>query len=75
MIQVEAFWVMAPRSVVVGYERFTGPCCLHLQGEDPEELDLKNTATFLAANGTRLSCWFDYTGRSKHKEHNTTQHE
>jgi hypothetical protein len=29
-IQVEVFWVVTPCSVVVGYQRFRGPCCLHL---------------------------------------------
>jgi hypothetical protein len=33
MMQVEVFWVVTPYSVVVGYQRFRGPCCLHLQGE------------------------------------------
>jgi len=27
--QVEIFWVVTPRSIVVGYRRFGGPCCLH----------------------------------------------
>jgi hypothetical protein len=31
-IQV-AFWVVTPCSVVVGYQRFGGPYCLHLQGD------------------------------------------
>jgi len=30
--QVEDFWVMTPCSVVVGDQRFRGPCCLQLQG-------------------------------------------
>jgi hypothetical protein len=29
----EVFRVVIPCSVVVGYQRFRGPCCLHLQGE------------------------------------------
>jgi hypothetical protein len=33
-IQVEVFWVVTPCSAVVGYHRFGGPCCLHLQGSD-----------------------------------------
>jgi hypothetical protein len=33
-IQVEFFWFVTPCSVVVGYQRFGGFCCLHLQGED-----------------------------------------
>jgi hypothetical protein len=32
-ILVEVFWVVTPCSVVVGYQRFGGPFCLHLQGE------------------------------------------
>jgi len=31
--QVEVFWVVTPCGVVVGYQRFGGPCCLHFQGE------------------------------------------
>jgi hypothetical protein len=30
-IPVEAFWVVTLCSVVAGYQRFEGPCCLHLQ--------------------------------------------
>jgi len=33
MFQVEVFWVVTPCSEVVGYQRFRGPCCIHLQGE------------------------------------------
>jgi len=32
-IQVNIFWVITPCSFVVGYQRFGGLCCLHLQGE------------------------------------------
>jgi hypothetical protein len=32
-IQVEVLWVVTPCSVVVGYQSFSDPCCLHLQGE------------------------------------------
>jgi hypothetical protein len=28
-----AFWVVIQHSVAVGYQRFRGTCCLHLQGE------------------------------------------
>jgi hypothetical protein len=34
-IQVEVLWVVTSCSVEVGYQRFGGPCCHHLQGEDP----------------------------------------
>jgi hypothetical protein len=30
ILQVEVFLIVTPRSVVVGYQRFGGPCCLHL---------------------------------------------
>jgi len=30
---VEVFWVVTSRSVVLACQRFGGPCCLHLQGE------------------------------------------
>jgi hypothetical protein len=33
MFHGEVFCVMTPCSVVVGYQRFRGPCCLHLQVE------------------------------------------
>jgi hypothetical protein len=33
MFQVDVFWVVTPCSVVSGYQRFRGPCCLHFQGE------------------------------------------
>jgi len=33
-IQIEVFWVVTPCSDVVRCQRFGGPCCLHLQGED-----------------------------------------
>jgi hypothetical protein len=34
MSRVEVFWVVTPCSVVVGYHRFRGPCCLHLRNVD-----------------------------------------
>jgi len=33
MFQVEFLWIVTPCNVVVGYRRFGGPCCFHLQGE------------------------------------------
>jgi len=30
MFQVEVFWVVTPCNVVVGYQRFRGPCCFCL---------------------------------------------
>jgi hypothetical protein len=56
MFQVELFWVVTPCSVVIGYQRFRGPCFLHLQGEvsyhntterhNPEGLDFSFTRSF-----------------------------
>jgi hypothetical protein len=31
MFQVEIFWVVTPCCVVVGYQDFGEPCCLHLE--------------------------------------------
>jgi len=39
ILQVEV-WVVMPCSVGVGYRRFIGTCCLHLQGEDGGSMDL-----------------------------------
>jgi hypothetical protein len=33
IFQVEVFWIVTPCSVMVGYRRCRGPCCLHLQDE------------------------------------------
>jgi len=41
-VQVKIFWVVTPCGVVVGYQRFGGPLCLHLQGEDGGSVDLWN---------------------------------
>jgi hypothetical protein len=31
--QIDVFWVVTPCSVMVGYNRFGGPCCIYLQVE------------------------------------------
>jgi hypothetical protein len=31
------FWVVAPCSLVEFYQRFRGPCCLHHQGDQPDD--------------------------------------
>jgi len=31
-IEVDVFWVVTLCSIVVGYQSFKGPCCLHLHG-------------------------------------------
>jgi len=32
-IHFQVFWVVTLRSVVIGYQRFGAPCCLHLQAQ------------------------------------------
>jgi hypothetical protein len=39
LIQVE-FWVVTLCSDKVGYQRFRGPCCLHIQSEVRGSIDL-----------------------------------
>jgi hypothetical protein len=39
-VQVEVFWVVTPYSVVIGYHRFRGQCCLHIHPEDGGSIDL-----------------------------------
>jgi len=43
MFHVEVFWIVTPCSIVVGYQRFRGPCCLHPQGS----MDLWNVGILL----------------------------
>jgi hypothetical protein len=44
--QVDVFWIVTPCSVVVGYQRFRGPCCLHFQCE----VQTSNLITMYARN-------------------------
>jgi hypothetical protein len=53
MFHVEVFWVVMPCSDVVAEQRFGGPCCLHLQGHNPEDLGLKLFYTLF-----RTTCYF-----------------
>jgi len=61
-IQVEVFWVVTPGSVMVGYWRFGGSCCLHFQGEE-----VKNGGNMILRNVGILS--HHYTAS---KQHNST---
>jgi hypothetical protein len=71
MRQVEVFWAVTSCSVVVGYHRFGGPCCLHLQvryhnttpRRNPEELDQKLWTFTFVANDVQCASW---TRRSSH---------
>jgi hypothetical protein len=42
------FWVMTPRSDVLGYQRFGGPCCPHFQGEEGRSILLRTEHPRLA---------------------------
>jgi hypothetical protein len=44
-IQLEVFWVVTPCSVVLGKQRFRGPCRLHLQDEDGGGMVPRNVGT------------------------------
>jgi hypothetical protein len=37
-MKIAVFWVVAPCSLVEVYQRSTGPCCLHHQGDRPTSL-------------------------------------
>jgi hypothetical protein len=39
-VQVMVLWVFIPCNVVVGYQQFGGPFCLHLQGEAKEGMEV-----------------------------------
>jgi hypothetical protein len=36
-LKMAVFWVVAPCSLVEVYQRFRGPCCLHHQGDRPDD--------------------------------------
>jgi hypothetical protein len=36
-MKMAVFWVVAPFSLVELYQRFRGPCCLHHQGDRPDD--------------------------------------
>jgi hypothetical protein len=70
MIQDELFWVVMPCSVVVGYQRFGGPCCFHLQGEvaGMGENDIDIVPDWRKAAGAMegmirqpVYCWFTFS--------------
>jgi len=49
LFQVDVIWVETPCSVVVGYQRFRGQCCLHLQptgSHNPEDLRMNHSLYF-----------------------------
>jgi len=56
MFQVEVFWVLTQCSVEVGYQRFRGPCRLHIEGEDGGRTYLWNVG-FLPQHYTASQTW------------------
>jgi hypothetical protein len=69
-IQVEVFWDVMPCSVVVGYQHFGGPYCLHLQGGDGGSKVQQNVGILLQyymalhplrpQHGSRILCFETY---------------
>jgi hypothetical protein len=62
--QIQVFCVVTPCSVAAGYQRFGGPCCLHILGHNPEDLDLKGVSwPLLKMRGIRslAPCSPDFT--------------
>jgi len=48
ILYIKVLLVVTSCCVVVGHQHFTGPCCLYLQGEHPEDggsMDLWNADT------------------------------
>jgi hypothetical protein len=64
-MKIAVFWVVAPCSLVEVYQRFRGPCCLHHQGDNPEDshlLSLRNLLTDINTENvshSRLSASFN----------------
>jgi hypothetical protein len=57
-IQVMFFWVVMLYSVVVGYQHFRGPCCLHIQGE-LHGITTQRTSTWILKKGSHFAlCCF-----------------
>jgi len=54
MSQVKVFWVVMTCSVMIGYQSFRGPCCLHLQGGDEDSMDPLQHYTASQTRGSRL---------------------
>jgi len=44
MIQVEVFWVVTLCNVMVGYQCFRDPCCLHVQGHFTLKMEVACTS-------------------------------
>jgi hypothetical protein len=57
-IQAEVFWFMTLCSVVVGYHRFRGPCCLahHNTGVTTSKTSTRSTQGLMKGD---LSAWCD----------------
>jgi hypothetical protein len=84
-LQVQVFWVVTPCNVVVGYQSFRGPCCLHAHHEGGS-MDLWNFGTLphhmeSQPRKSRLhpedaGSMYLYTLVSYHNttQHNTTSH-
>jgi hypothetical protein len=69
LFQVEVFWVVTPCYVVVGYQRFGGPCCLHLQGDviGGEERNCIDTGLYLQGSTTQKTSELNFHRRENLK--------
>jgi len=74
-IQVEVFCVVTQCSVMAGYQRFGGSCCLHLQGEVGHGITTQKTSTcfiysvirfFMQKQFKRIKCCNNYIGLTKY---------
>jgi hypothetical protein len=46
-------WVVTSCNVVAGYQRFGGPCCFHLQGDNQEEHKIETITNCFLAKGNK----------------------
>jgi hypothetical protein len=54
MFQVAVFWVVTSCSIVVGYQIFRGPCCLHI----PVEVKIEYSITTYRRLTVGTVCWW-----------------
>jgi hypothetical protein len=58
--KIAVFWVVAPCSLVEGYQRFRGPCCLHHQGRLHGATTQKTAIFILTAVRTSNPTYYEH---------------